>query len=379
MNSPKPNYDLMHAQQDFKYFYDKNLRGKYQELEPVRRQFLHKFIVRLTSFSLLFLLTYLLCYADIIPAAVYEARWFINIFCFLFILAIVLIKMPVDNYCHKTKSTVMRKILSFWGNFAYKNSSSFVRKESIKKSELFNYYNREETDDSFCGEYKKTSICVSEHDLRIHGNKGDTIIFRGIFILLEFNKKFKGQTVVKSKWRNLNFFLNNPAILIFILLFLTPITLFIYHIPFNKYALFSFAPLLFVIAIFTVIYLIYRYFHPKTARKKIILEKTNFLRRWNVYSSDQIEARYILTPLFMEKIDEVRRLFHGKFIDFSFFNNKLLIAVHTRKDMFETTSLFSSALRYEKVREVVSQLHSIFAVIDTLDLVKDKTSHKVTG
>ena len=68
----------------------------------------------------------------------------------------------------------------------------------------------------------------------------------------------------------------------------------------------------------------------------------------------------------MEKMLEIKRLFYGKNIDFSFFDNKLLIAVHTRNDMFETTSLLTSALSYYKVREVVSQMHAIFAVIDVV-------------
>ena len=71
----------------------------------------------------------------------------------------------------------------------------------------------------------------------------------------------------------------------------------------------------------------------------------------------------------------VKKLFHGKHIDFSFFNDKLLIAVHTRKDMFETTSLLTSALRYNKVREVVNQLYSIFSIIDVLEL-EDKSVTK---
>ena len=50
----------------------------------------------------------------------------------------------------------------------------------------------------------------------------------------------------------------------------------------------------------------------------------------------------------------IKKMFHGKHIDFSFFDDKLLIAVHTQKYLFETTSLLTSTLRYTKVREVVN-------------------------
>ena len=99
------------------------------------------------------------------------------------------------------------------------------------------------------------------------------------------------------------------------------------------------------------------------------LEGLSFMRRWRVLTDNQIEARYLLTPVFMEKMLKIKRFFHGKYIDFSFFDNKLLIAVHTRKDMFETTSLFTSALDYRRMYDVVGQLQSIFTVID---LILDK-------
>ena len=76
----------------------------------------------------------------------------------------------------------------------------------------------------------------------------------------------------------------------------------------------------------------------------------------------------------MEKMLAIKRLFHGKSIDFSFFDNKLLIAVHTRKNLFETTSLFVPALSYHKVREVISQLNSIFSVIDVINENKNNFS-----
>ena len=130
--------------------------------------------------------------------------------------------------------------------------------------------------------------------------------------------------------------------------------------------LFTWLPVCFPLFIVGIAYKIYRHFHPKKATTKVVLEGLSFMHNWRILTDNQIEARYILTPLFMEKMLEIKRLFRGKHIDFSFFDNKLLIAVHTRKNMFETTSLFVPALSYHKVRDVVSQLHSIFAIIEVI-------------
>jgi len=49
-----------------------------------------------------------------------------------------------------------------------------------------------------------------------------------------------------------------------------------------------------------------------------------------------------------------------------FWDKEMLIAIHTGKDMFEMTSLFTPALDYKKVQEVICQIYSIFEVIDVL-------------
>ena len=98
------------------------------------------------------------------------------------------------------------------------------------------------------------------------------------------------------------------------------------------------------------------------------LEDCVFEKKFEVFSTDQVEARYLLTTAFMERILEVKKRFHGKKIQLSFFDNKLLIAVDTSKDMFETTSLFGTTARYGRMRDVVGQFHSIFSVIDLLKL-----------
>ena len=83
---------------------------------------------------------------------------------------------------------------------------------------------------------------------------------------------------------------------------------------------------------------IYRLFRSSKATQKVLLEGIPFLRKWRVYTDDQVNARYILTPVLMEKMLKIKKLFHGNFIDFCFSGSSLLIAVHTGKDLFETAS-----------------------------------------
>lgn len=364
----RPNYKLAKLQQEFKTFYNANLRKKYEQLEPAREKYLGRFWRRTIGCTAFILLIVFLCISGVISKPIYDSEGFVKLSALAIFLMFIYCRVPIVDYCVETKSLVMDKLLSFWGTFKY-SSVSTVSEEDIKKSELFPTYNREETDDSFKGIYDDTEISVAEKELRVKGDKHDYCVFDGVIILLKFNKKFNGQTVVKNSGSFSAFYRNNKQ-LFFITLLVCGI-LGALLMPLCFFADDNFHPKFFfmLIAILgCVVFLCVKFFmkHRKKATQKVNLESIDFSKKWSVLTSNQIEARYILTPIFMEKINNVKKLFHGKDIDFGFFNSKLMIAVHTSKDLFETTSLFTPALDYAKVREVVSQLYSIFAVIDLL-------------
>lgn len=369
----KRNYKLAEAQQRFQSFYKANLQQIYKQLEEKRHQYLHMFYRRLICSVLLVGGVFILCLKNIISEEIYTSEAFIKLAFFAILMIFAVLYTPFAGYREKTKRETMEKILSFWGKFDYSFQQDIINNETVKKSELFTYYNKTEIDDAFSGKYKKSKLSVSEHNLRIQGNKGDTNIFKGVLILLDFPKKFNGQTVVKSKNRNLIFLLNNPIFLLIIPVVLIPWLLIGYQLmkepdPHARTGLlFIGLALVSTYLIWYLIYKIYRKFHPQKATQNVALEKIDFANNWTVLTDNQVEARYVLTPVFMEQIEEIKHLFHGRSIDFSLFDNKLLIAVHTRKNLFETTFLLSPALSYHKVREVVSQLHSIFSVIDILE------------
>lgn len=364
----KKDYKLAETQQKFQSFYKANLQQIYKQLEETRQKYFYSFVKRFIC-SLLFIGgTYYLCLSNIISEGVYTSELFINVAIIVLLIICGVIYQPFCEYRKQTKDLTMQKILSFWGKFDYFFEQDIIGNETVKKSELFTYYNNINADDAFSGKYDKTELKVSEHNLRIHGSKGDTHIFKGVFVLLNFPKKFAGQTVVKSKNRNYLIFIYNPLLLLVIPMVIIPWIILAYSM--SKDGLIAFAaafPLLIFYAAIYLIYRLYKKFHPDKATQNVALEKIDFAKKWNVLTDNQVEARYILSPVFMEQIEEIKKMFHGKSIDFSFFDNKLFIAVHTTKNLFETTSLFSKALNYHKVREVVTQLHSIFSIIDILE------------
>ena len=102
--------------------------------------------------------------------------------------------------------------------------------------------------------------------------------------------------------------------------------------------------------------------------KRLTLILLIILTGFEAYSQNQIEARYLLTTAFMERMLKLKELYGGTNIQFSFNDDKVLIAINTRENMFEPCSLFKSNLRGKQIYKVFEQFMTIFSVIDILKL-----------
>ena len=109
----------------------------------------------------------------------------------------------------------------------------------------------------------------------------------------------------------------------------------------------------------------------------------NFLERWNtklqrvglndsrlekafeVYSSDQVEARYLIHPVFMERLLDLEVRFKGKNLRCAFFEGSLLIAIEGG-DKFEIGSMFKPLADITRVRSIIADLVELMRVIDAV-------------
>lgn len=98
----------------------------------------------------------------------------------------------------------------------------------------------------------------------------------------------------------------------------------------------------------------------------IRLDDPEFEKHFVVYGDDPIEARYILSHSMMNRILVFqRKLTHPIFI--SFVRNHIHIAVGTKKDLFEP-SVFYSLLEYAKAMEYINMLRYTIGIVEELKL-----------
>lgn len=378
----KVNNELIEIRRRFKDYYKENLRHRYVELEPQRKIYLSGFKKRFAWCCVGFV-----CLCAIFVAM--KSFSFDFFFYYLFFTGWICSK-PLSEFKKATKSLVMERILSFWGDYKYCNDGVLISQDYIKKSALFGDFNKQKQDDAFRGKYHNVEIEVSEQEIsKVRGvnlyedenafstKDNEERIFNGVLIALHLNKKYEGNTIVcEKKFGQSKNSESGNWLTVFIIVGLFCLLKAGWN--FWKYGNCVFDIIMFFIflVLFVLFFVLSNVINLSKSKdnSQVFLEDIVFSKKWNVYADDQVEARYVLTPAMMERILAVKKLFHGKKIDFSFWDNNLLIAIHTNEDMFETTSLFNSTLDYRKVLEVICQMYSVFSVIDALKLQNENKS-----
>ncbi|WP_379087143.1 DUF3137 domain-containing protein [Pedobacter sp. UC225_65] len=96
------------------------------------------------------------------------------------------------------------------------------------------------------------------------------------------------------------------------------------------------------------------------------LENDSFNKKFVTYSTDQIEARYILTPSMMEKINALDER-SAYTVSVSFVNSSLYIAFPLNKNYFEPP-VFKTLLKPDLLDDDMSVLSFMYDIIQELDL-----------
>lgn len=118
--------------------------------------------------------------------------------------------------------------------------------------------------------------------------------------------------------------------------------------------------------------------------ERVILEDPRFERAFRTWSTDQVEARYLLTPRFMERLTELAAHFGNPVVAagraknaemplvhplrLAFEGEHLLIAVPTHHDRFEGGGLFRSLLARDRITELVHELALVGDIVEVLKL-----------
>lgn len=222
---------------------------------------------------------------------------------------------PVAGYKRSIKSQIFPAVFRFFGDEFHYHAVPLTSVDQFMPSGLIPDYKKVYAEDHIQGMYQDVRIDIMEATLLV-GNKKTMVGFEGVLILLSMNKNFSGQTIVFSEKKPLTFWVLE-----------------------------------------------------RQARFNIVnLEDPVFEKQFKVYSDDQVEARYLLTTSFMQRLLDLQQVLGGKDIQASFYDNQLLLMVHSRHNRFECASIFTPSTFEQDIHEILAEMQSIFQIIEVLKL-----------
>jgi len=300
-------------------FYYKTLYPTLNELEEMRKHLLYSIFAVGVLFSLVSVFLF------IILASSYPDSLILALFAYIGI-GIFIYKFLTKDYTLKFKQNIIKPLVEAISKELSYNSHTHIQEYLFNRSDLFAKPDRINGNDYVKGLVKGTKIEFSDihAEVKLKTSKNKTIwstLFRGLFIVAEFNKNFTTKTIVLPDSAQ-NTFGNLIG----------------GWLQSNNFA-----------------------------RDELVrMDNNEFEREFVVYSKNQIEARYILSHSLMEKLLELKkRSKHPLYI--SFVENHIHLAIEYNKDLFEP-SIFYSLLDYKIVMEYVGTLHLALGIVDELKL-----------
>lgn len=105
-----------------------------------------------------------------------------------------------------------------------------------------------------------------------------------------------------------------------------------------------------------------RFVCPK-GLERVGLEDPHFEKIFEVFGDDQVEARAILTPVFMEQLVALETAYAGYHIRCGFTEGRLMIALEG-KDRFEVGSMFATLDDRSRAESMASDIQAVIKLID---------------
>ncbi|MBR1424860.1 DUF3137 domain-containing protein [bacterium] len=263
-----------------------------------------------------------------------------------------------NMYKKYLKGKFLSKLLKVFGDIEWNigNYSSEINR-IINQSGLYMEYQLLYADDVLQGTYKGVKFEIAEwlKEKKHHG----------IILCFDSNKEFKTKTLIETKkdLSNINYQFIQNIIIGIIVLALVVLSSFIYLSESNYFEFFmSIFYIVVVIAIFAYPIINYK------STQKIKTESSDFEKRFNIYSDDEIEGRYLITPAFIERFQNLETAFGTKNIKCAFVENKIGFVISTKRDLFEIGDLFVRTTNSKYINNFYNEITAILRMIDYFKL-----------
>lgn len=321
MNLHKSEAAYMIDQKDITAFYLSRIEPRFQTLEPERRRIAQKRILIVLGFVLVFG-GFIAVYNYAPPYVPYAA----GICIISGLAALVSYFLTGADFEKELKSFLLQEITRFLGIEQGKSpSGNPLSLRSFQRFGILPSGNQQSLSDYFHGKQDGIEIDIADalikHKTETRTKDGRTetsikTLFQGPVFRFSYNRPLKGHVIlVKDGGKIINFLTRDTF-----------------------------------------------------PGERVNLENTEFESRFEIYATDQIEARYVLTPRFMERLLGLSAYIKEKSFGLAFSNNFAYLTLNTGVDWFEPGSLFTKLADQRRVENLIEQLSFAFEVTKILNL-----------
>jgi len=231
------------------------------------------------------------------------------------------------DYTHEFKDNIIHPLIKQIDEDLQYSKTLCIAQRYFQSSKIFTKdIDRYTGNDLVKGDIEGIKLRFSDvhAEYETRDSKGRTswhTIFQGLFLVADFNKDFKGKTVI----------LPDKA-----------------EKSFGK--------------------IVGSWLQSKNmSRDELVkMDSPEFEKQFVVYATDQIEARYILTHSMMKRLLDYKKRVKVP-LNISFVNKQIFLALEYNKDLFEPT-VFSTLLKYELIKEYITTLQLAIGIIEELRL-----------
>ena len=282
----------MRTLEEFEHFYSTVLKQKLSDLEDLRNRTKTKYYVLVVSTIFIILVCSLLflCVEELF--VLFPLSFMFGIVSYPFFSYLI-----IEKYRLTFKKSIISEMVLFYDESLKYEPDKGIFLKAIQISNLFYLSMKEKfvSDDYVEGKIGETFVQFSE--IQISSTSFfSSADFHGLFLIADFNKHFKGDYIILPD-------------------------------PFEKLLGSAVADTM-------------QHFNIMYRPPLIKMENPEFENEFAVYGTDEIEARYIITPALMDRMLDYKTKVGNK-VYFSFTRSRLFVAISTDKELFEPT-LFSS-------------------------------------
>lgn len=290
------------------------------------------------------------------------------VFC-LFFLSLYICSMTrkfEKNFLITLKVNCLPEILKYLGDFEWGHNKKVIADSELNQSGLFADFNKRTLDDEFQGSYKGVNFDICETELLYETNWGGRrttlSVFKGVIMSFDLGRTIKSRTIVSTKGD----LIKKNSYLLYLIPFLYSLLELLKQE--NLQTIINGIIVLLIAAIFYMIVFKGVLRKRKQPFERVSLEDPKFNKKFDVYSSVQLEARYFVTPAFMERFQNLNTVFGSKKAKCSFYGDKLMIAISTNKNLFEIGQIYKTLENPETIHSFYKEVSAIYQLIDYFKL-----------